>query len=167
MAHLVAVAGSLSGQIVMTRWLLAWCSFLATFGVESVQPICPEQVLRDEQLFAAVLLAGRDVFGVLLGSDGRFLDLEVASCLLGGYFCIFLKSTKKKRMLISLARVEWLKMASFSAHLVAGAGSLSGQIVMTRWLLAWCSFLAAFGVESVQPKSPEDVLEVERLFAAV
>jgi len=54
MAHLVAVAGSLSGHILMTRWLLACCSFLAAFGVESVQPFSPKQVLRDEQLFAAV-----------------------------------------------------------------------------------------------------------------
>jgi len=52
-------------------------------------------------------------------------------------------------------------MASFSAHLVAVAGSLSGQNMVSRWLLAWCSFLTAFGVESVQPFSPEVVLEVE------
>ena len=104
----MAVAGSLSGQILMTRWLLAWCSFLATFGVDSVQPFSPEHVLEVEQLFAAVLLAGRDVFGVLLGFAGRFLDLEVASCLLGAFFCALLKSTKVKRMLIYLAQLEWL-----------------------------------------------------------
>jgi len=104
----VAVAGSLSGQLFLTRWLLACCSFLATFGVESVQPKSPKQVLGVEQLFAAVLLAGRDVFRVLLGSGGRITVLKMASCLLGAFSCTLLKSTKVKRMLIFLARVEWL-----------------------------------------------------------
>jgi len=108
LAHLEAVAGSLSGQNLVSKWLLARCSYLAAFGVESVQPLSPEDVLEVEQLFAAVLLAGRDVFGVLLGSGGRLTVLKMASCQLGGYFCTLLKSTKVKRMLIYLARVEWL-----------------------------------------------------------
>ena len=72
---------------------MAWCSFLAAFGVETVQPFSPEQVVRVEQLFEAVSLAGRDVSREPLGSDGRFTVLEVAACLLGAFFGTFLKAT--------------------------------------------------------------------------
>jgi len=64
---------------------VVWCSFLAAFGVETVQPLSPEQVLRVEQLFAAVSLAGRDVSRELLGSGGRLTVLEVAACLLAAF----------------------------------------------------------------------------------
>jgi len=87
----------------VSKRLLAWCSFLPAFGVESVQPLSPDGL---EQLFAAVSLAPRDVFGVMLGSGGRFTGQEVASRLLGCFLCTFLKSTKKKPMLIYLAQVE-------------------------------------------------------------
>jgi len=104
---------------------------------------------------------------VLLGSSGQLTVLKMASCQLGGYFCIFLKSTKVKRMLIYLARVEWLWMASSFAHLVAVAGSLSGQILVSSCLLVWRSFLTAFGVEKVQPFSPVGAKGLKQLIVAV
>jgi len=158
LVNLVAVAGSLSGKIFLSRWLVAWCLVLAAFGVESVQPFSPEHALQVEQLFAAVVLPCRDVSRALLGSGGRILGLKMASCLLGAFFCTFIESIKKKRVLIYLAQVEWLQIYQSMAHLVAIAGSLSGKVLMTRWLLAWCSFLAAFGVKSLQPLSPKQVL---------
>jgi len=83
--------------------VLVFGCFLRRIG----QPKSPERVLRVEQLFAAVLLAGRDVFGVLLGSGGRFTGLKMASCLLGAFSCTLLKSTSDERKFNFLARVEW------------------------------------------------------------
>jgi hypothetical protein len=40
LVNLVAVAGSLSGKIFLSRWLVAWCLVLAAFGVESVTHRC-------------------------------------------------------------------------------------------------------------------------------
>jgi len=91
-----------------SKWLVAWWSFLAAFGVKSVQRLSPEHVVGVEQLFAAVKLTCRDVFGVLLGFDGRLAVLEVASCLLGAFFCTFVESTKVIRKSICLAQSEWL-----------------------------------------------------------
>ena len=166
-AHLVAIAGSLSGHIFLSSWLLAWCSFLAAFGVKSVQPLPPDGGNGLEQLFAAVSLAPRDVFGVMLGSGGRFTCLEMARCLLGAFLCTFLVSTSDGRKFDDLAQVEWQQMALSFARLVAVAGSLSGQIFLSRWLVVWCSFLAAFGVKSVQPFFPDGANGVEQLFAAI
>jgi len=64
--------------------------------------------LQVEQLFAAVLLARRDGFGVLLGSGGRLTVLKMASCLLGALLGIFVGSTKIMRLPICLAHIEWL-----------------------------------------------------------
>ena len=86
-AHHVEAAGSLSGQIFLSSWLVKMCSFLAAFGVESVQPFSPDGGNGLDQLFAAALLARRDVFGALLDIDGRFTGQEVASCLLAALFC--------------------------------------------------------------------------------
>ena len=137
---------------------MAWCLVLAAFGVESVQPFSPEHALQVEQLFAAVVLPCQDVSRALLGSGGRILSLKMASCLLGAFFCTFIESIKKKRMLIYLAQVEWLQIYQSMAYLVAIAGSLSGKVLISRWLLAWCSYLAAFGVKPLQPLSQEHVL---------
>jgi hypothetical protein len=71
----------------LSSWLVAMCSFLSAFGVESVQPLSPDGGNGLDQLFAAVLLACRDVFGALLDIDGRFTGQEVASCLLAALFC--------------------------------------------------------------------------------
>ena len=105
LVNLVAVAGSLSGKIFLSRWLPVWCLFLAAFGVESVQPFSPVGAIGVELLFAAVVLPCRDVSRALLGSGGRILGLKMASSLLGAFFCTFIESIKKKWMLIYLAQV--------------------------------------------------------------
>jgi len=106
MAHLVAIAGSFSGRPLVSRWLLAWWSFLAAFGVKTLLRLSPEHILGVEQLFAAVKLVCRDVFGVLLGIGRRLAVLKLASCLLGAFLCTFLQPTKVMRKSICLARSE-------------------------------------------------------------
>ena len=86
---------------------MVWCSFLTAFGVATVQPISSEHVIGIEPLFVAVQLAREDAFGVLLGIVGRFLGLEVASCLLGAFLGTFLESTEEGRKFIYLAQVVW------------------------------------------------------------
>jgi len=72
-------------------------------------------------------LARRDASRLLLGINGRFSVLEVASCLLGGYFFTFLEPSKVMRKFICLPRGEWLWMQLVMAHHVAIVGSFSGQ----------------------------------------
>ena len=106
-AHLVAIVGSLSGQIFLSRWLPVWCLFLAAFGVESVQPFSPVGAIGVELLFAAVVSPRQDGLWVLFGIGGRLTGQKVAFCLPGAFFCTFLKSTMVKRMLIYFAQLEW------------------------------------------------------------
>jgi len=146
---------------------VAWCSFLAAFRFETVRPISPKLVLGVEKLFQAVKLARRDVFEVLLGIFGQFTVLEVASCLFGCFLFTSVESTKMIRKFICLARFESLHTGKSMVHLLAIAGSFSGQPLVSILLVAWCSFLAAFCVEAEQPICPEHVLEVEQLFAAM